>query len=173
LELLYGANRIPCAASKTVVDADRDGNGVIEVRACFSKDDLKVLFAGLPPGGRSVVTVYVHGLFVNAAELSGYLQVEVIPNNSHFAASISPNPLNPDGTLAFSTMSPGPISVSMFDLQGRLVRELWNESFARAGDHRVRIDGRGHQGERLASGVYVYRIVAREGVASGRIVVLK
>jgi len=172
LELVYGGRRIRCDAEKTVIDGDSDGNGMTEIRACFAQDDLKVLFAELPPG-RSLVQVEVHGAFVNASEFSGRLWVEVVAKTSRLAASLSPNPLNPDATLTFSTTNTGPIAVSMFDLQGRFVRDLWTDPFAQAGDHRVRIDGRGRHGERLASGVYVYRITTREGVTSGRIVVLK
>jgi len=170
MELSYGLATIPAVVDKTVIDADRDGNGVIEITACFAKADLRSLFAGLPPG-RSRVNVGVRGTFVNAAEFRGTLWVEVV--GTRLASSISPNPLNPDATLEFSTTIAGRVTVSMFDLQGRLVRELWSDSFLPAGDHRVRIDGRGHQGEPLSSGVYLYRIATPEGIGSGRIVVLK
>ena len=172
LVLEYEGNRISAINSKTIIDGDRDGNGLTEIRVCFDKEDLRTLFDGLP-SGRSLVTVIVRGDLVNAAELRGTLVVEVVVNVSHLAASVSPNPLNPGGTLTFSTTRPGPVTVSLFDIQGRLVRELWDDPSVEAGEHEVRIDGRGSGGGWLASGVYVYRVATREGVASGRIVMLK
>ena len=168
----YGTTPISPIAGKTEINVDRDHNGVPEVQACFAKEDLRELLAGLP-SGKHAVPVSIRGTLTSGAVFSGDLLVEVVASTSHLAVSISPNPLNPDATLAFSTVNPGPITVSMFDLQGRLVRELWNERFAPAGNHRVRIDGRGRHGGRLASGVYVYRLVTGEAVESGRLVVLK
>ena len=89
------------------------------------------------------------------------------------SARVSPNPLNPEATLAFSTARTGFVKVRMFDLNGRLVRTLMDEAVAEAGEHRVRIESRGAHGESLASGVYFYRIETPEGIMQGRFTVLK
>ncbi len=56
---------------------------------------------------------------------------------------------------------------------GRLLRELLSESFAAAGEHAIRIDGRGRDGVPLASGVYFYRIESRSGAPTGRFAILR
>lgn len=88
-------------------------------------------------------------------------------------ASISPNPLNPSGTLRFTTIGEGPIRVRLFDIHGRLVRTLMDEGRAAAGAHQVAVDGVDGRGDRLATGVYFYRIEAAGAVSSGRFTILK
>ncbi len=44
-----------------------------------------------------------------------------------------------------------------------MVRSLMNETFAARGNHDVRIDGRGDNGARLASGIYFVKIEAEAG----------
>lgn len=89
------------------------------------------------------------------------------------AALVSPNPLNPAGVLSFRTPSAGPVTVTMFDLSGRLVRTLLERQFLPEGSHRVAIDGRDQAGERLSSGVYFYRVETAEGNARGKFSILK
>ena len=54
--------------------------------------------------------------------------------------------------------------MELFDIQGRLVRTIVNESFVPAGAHEATIDGRGQRGEKLASGVYFVRGTTADGV---------
>jgi len=89
-------------------------------------------------------------------------------------ASVTPNPLNPSGTLRFTTVQEGPIRVRLFDIHGRLVRTLLDEARAAAGEHRVPVDGVDGRGARLATGVYFYRIESGGAtVSSGRFTILK
>jgi flagellar hook assembly protein FlgD len=71
------------------------------------------------------------------------------------------------------TSKPGFVRVKMFDLSGRLVRTLMDESHALAGFHSVKIDGRGEHGEKLASGVYFYRVETAQGRVQGRFTIMK
>ena len=64
-------------------------------------------------------------------------------------------------------------AIGSFFVGGRLVRELVNESYAGAGEHTIRLDGRGQNGASLASGVYLYRIESRDGVTTGRFAILR
>lgn len=83
------------------------------------------------------------------------------------------NPLNPTGVLTLRIPRPGPVTVRMFDLQGRLVRTILEGRFLSSGEHKVGIDGRGERGVILASGVYFYRAETSEGVVTGRLAVMK
>jgi hypothetical protein len=171
----YGSNQISADPSKTLVDGDKDGNGVPEIRACFTKTDLRVLFAGLPSGSNPV-TVTIEGdvlLPGGTGKFSGTLDLIVKSNGSFLAASVSPNPLNPEATLTFALSKPGSVKVDMFDIQGRLVRSLLDESFMAAGYHDVKIDGHGRNGEKLASGIYFVRGVSVDGVFKLTITILK
>jgi hypothetical protein len=111
---------------------------------------------------------------VTGENLVGTDAVRVIDNGGgHKAASVAPNPLNPSGMLSFNTVKPGHVTVTMFDLQGRLVQTLLDAPLMPAGKHEVRIDGRGLRGEVLHSGVYFYRVDSPDGTVTGRFAILK
>jgi flagellar hook assembly protein FlgD len=99
--------------------------------------------------------------------------VDVFGSGGSLAASVSPNPLNPQATLSLVTTKPGAIRVTLYDASGRFVRTLERRANAPAGTHDIRIDGRDGRGNRLATGVYFYRAETPEGAASGRFTILK
>jgi hypothetical protein len=89
------------------------------------------------------------------------------------AASVSPNPLNPEATLTFTTSKPGNVKAEMFDLHGRAVRTIIGPTHMTAGRHERRIDGRGENGDKLASGVYLLRGTTADGAFKNTITILK
>jgi predicted outer membrane repeat protein len=70
-----------------------------------------------------------------------------------------PNPFNPATTLPYRLSSAGPVRVSVYDLKGRLLRELV-KSVQPAGSHAATWDGRDAAGRALPSGVYLVRLEA-------------
>jgi len=156
---------------KGTIFSDADGNGVQEITACFRKEDLRLLFSNLR--GTTPVTITFEGRLFTGGIFRAQMDVQVTVGGGKLAALVSPNPLNPEATLTFITTEPGPVRVRLFDLNGRMIRSLLEESDAPAGYHDVRIDGRDEQGGRLASGLYFFRIDSREGVVLGKVSVLK
>ncbi|HKO21939.1 MAG TPA: PKD domain-containing protein [Candidatus Eisenbacteria bacterium] len=148
---------------------DTDGNGIEEVRACFAKADLQRLFDQTS----GPVTVQIEGNVSTGGIIRGQLALTIISTHGLASASVSPNPLNPSGTLRFRTEAPGQVSVRLFDLSGRLVRTLLAPRKLEAGDHEVAIDGRDARGVTLATGVYFYRIEMAGSSSQGRFVVAK
>ncbi len=90
-----------------------------------------------------------------------------------FSSSLAPNPMNPQSTLSFTTTQEGPVRVRLFDAHGRLLRTLLDLGSLPGGRYSVPIDGKDASGRRFASGVYFYRIEAKEGLMRGQMVVLK
>jgi hypothetical protein len=86
---------------------------------------------------------------------------------------LAPSPLHTQSSLTFLTTKSGRLEVGLFDLSGRRVRELLNDSESFAGVHRLTIDGRGEHGEALPSGMYFYRVQAVEGAVSGRFIIAR
>lgn len=78
-----------------------------------------------------------------------------------------PNPFNPVTTIEFSLGASGPVSVRVYDMLGRTVAVPAEGDFA-AGTHRFTFNG-----SNLASGVYIYRIVAGTFVQSRKMVLQK
>jgi len=161
------AGSVP-AAPKFAIVGDHDGNATPDLMVKFRREALDPL---LTPG---VNELAVTGSLVTGEHFEGRDEVRVIdPPNAPLSASVAPNPLNPAGVLTVRTARQGPVTVSMFDLHGRLVRRLLDRQILGPGIHEVRIDGRGRRGETLASGVYLYRVETVEGVLTGRVAILK
>jgi hypothetical protein len=70
-----------------------------------------------------------------------------------------PNPFNPHTTLSYQLDRPGTVRLALFDLHGRLVRELVRGDRP-AGRHEVVWDGLDRHGLGCASGVYFVQLSA-------------
>jgi hypothetical protein len=77
-----------------------------------------------------------------------------------------PNPFNPVTVISFQLPSEQYVSLRVYDVLGREVRNL-TEGVLSAGTHNVQFDGSG-----MASGVYIYRIVAGQSVVSRKMQLL-
>ena len=68
-----------------------------------------------------------------------------------------PNPFNPSTTIKFAVPTAGHVSLTVYDLAGRLVRTLIDGDLT-AANHAVVWDGRNTSGRQVASGTYYYRL---------------
>ncbi len=164
-------------ASTSYAGDDADGNGIREVTAFFLRDDLLQLFSNVTQTTIVTVEVDVH---LNAGGIAtGTVGIKVLgpPTTAALGAPaparVSPNPLNPIGTLSFETRAAGHVRAEVFDLQGRLVRVLVDEGVSGPRKYSLRVGGSGGGGEALASGIYFYRVATAEGMQRGRFTVLK
>jgi len=78
-----------------------------------------------------------------------------------------PNPFNPTTIIAFHLPIEQKVSLRVYDLLGREIRVL-ADGMLSAGDHCSQFDGSG-----LASGVYVYRLIAGTHVESRKMQLMK
>jgi ligand-binding sensor domain-containing protein len=69
-----------------------------------------------------------------------------------------PNPFNPSTTISYDLHEPARVSLSVFDVSGRLMRRLVAGASMSAGNHQVTWDGMNATGGLAASGVYFYRL---------------
>ena len=152
---------ISADAGKTTVDGDKNSNGVSEIRACFTKADLRLLFNALP-AGRNTVTVALEGSLTTGGKFRGTLIHTVKSTGAAPAATVSPNPLNPETTLSFQLRTPGRVTVKIFDLNGRLVKTLLDDTRG-AGYQDLTWNGTNHGGAKVASGVYFFRLDTPDG----------
>jgi hypothetical protein len=83
-----------------------------------------------------------------------------------------PNPFNPSTEIRFSLADDGPASVRIFDLTGRLVRTLVDETLLEGSYARL-WDGRDQSGRQAASGAYYVRLEAAGELATRKIMLLK
>jgi hypothetical protein len=91
--------------------------------------------------------------------------ISAAPNNNLVSAAASrlhsavPNPFNPSTSIVYSLGHEGWVDLSVFDIRGQLVSELF-AGVQPAGEYSVRWHGRDHQGNRAASGTYLVRLVS-------------
>lgn len=84
-----------------------------------------------------------------------------------------PNPFNPTTTIRFDVPAGGAnVDIAIYDAAGRLVRQIANER-RDAGTWSVQWNGDDDRGQRVASGVYFYRMRAGSFVDTKKMVLLK
>lgn len=174
ITLSYNGVTVP-ARCKTISGGDANHNGQSELRVCFTQKDMKALFAGVG-NGTNTVTATMAANLSNGGKIRGDVSIRVVKFSFLDAgqlSSVSPNPLNPQAKLMFVTTAPGEASVQIFDVRGRMVRNLMQRQYLTPGVHEMTIDGRNEQGNRLSSGTYFYRIQSGEGPIKGSFQVLK
>ncbi len=80
-----------------------------------------------------------------------------LPSDLQFLPSY-PNPFREQTTLEYVLPEPASVRLAVYDVLGRQIRVLTDEN-QEAGRHTVAWDGRDESGKRMASGVYLARLV--------------
>ncbi len=88
-----------------------------------------------------------------------------------------PNPFNPETWVPYQLAKDTDVSIHIYDSAGRSVRAL-NLGYKAAGYYLDKSraaywDGRNDAGERMASGVYFYQLVAGQSTSTRKLVILK
>jgi len=88
-----------------------------------------------------------------------------------------PNPFNPDTWIPFQISTGSKVILTIYNLEGTLIRQI-NLGFKPAGfyvqkDRAIYWDGRSQNGERVASGVYVYQLQAGVFSESRKLALIK
>jgi hypothetical protein len=137
---------------------DVNGDGVDDI-AIGSWDDL----AYLGWRGRAVIIAGDTTLRVDAAEPF------ILPPSS-FILSCFPNPFNATTTISFTLPRTGTVDLNVYDVTGRLVRNLAGgcNPPLQAGEHQIEFDG-----SDLPSGIYFVRMEAGGISQTRKIVLLK
>ncbi|MDM7993106.1 MAG: T9SS type A sorting domain-containing protein [Candidatus Fermentibacter sp.] len=81
--------------------------------------------------------------------------------------AVSPNPLRGTGSVLYSVPSPGPVTLEVYDVSGRLVGTLV-DGFSPAGDKTAALDC-----SDLSAGVLLIRLECGKAAAVGRVVILR
>jgi hypothetical protein len=95
------------------------------------------------------------------------------PVPAHLLLGNYPNPFNPQTTIAFELPKRESVTLRVFDMAGRLVRELIAAEPHTLGRHEVVWNGRDDSGRLVASGTYFYRLEAGEYSETKRMALVK
>ena len=66
-----------------------------------------------------------------------------------------PNPFNPNTTIAFTLPTAQSVTIKIYDINGKFVRQLLKSELA-AGLHELNWNGTNQNGEAVSSGTYIY-----------------
>ena len=88
-----------------------------------------------------------------------------------------PNPFNPETWIPYQLATPADVTLTIYDIQGRVVRDL-DLGHQIAGMYHTRSraaywDGKNAHGESVASGVYFYTLTAGEFTATRKLLIRK
>ena len=88
-----------------------------------------------------------------------------------------PNPFNPETWIPYQLSEDSPVSVSIYDASGKLVRKLslgtQSAGFYNSRERAAYWDGKNALGERVASGIYFYQLTTPSFQQTRRLVILK
>jgi parallel beta-helix repeat protein len=93
-------------------------------------------------------------------------------HNGQYLHQNYPNPCRSFTTIDYSVIAPTHISLSIYDVCGKIVRRLVNKTMP-AGQHEVIWDGCDNQGYKVSSGVYFYQLGAGDYVETRRLIFIR
>jgi hypothetical protein len=99
------------------------------------------------------------------------IEPNVLPHGFALHANY-PNPFNPTTTIEFTVGLPSNVRVVVYDVMGRQVATLVDQSMA-TGRHQVTWDARNAAGQPVTSGVYFYRFETAVGHTTRKMVLVK
>jgi hypothetical protein len=79
-----------------------------------------------------------------------------------------PNPFNPTTNIRFALQNQQEVTLKVYDMTGRLVATLLNGEQLGAGPYSVTFDA-----QRLASGIYFYRIITPSQIITRKMTLMK
>ncbi|MBD3225500.1 MAG: T9SS type A sorting domain-containing protein [Caldithrix sp.] len=83
-----------------------------------------------------------------------------------------PNPFNPETRIYFEIPNSQQVQLVIYNILGQKVRTLVKDQF-NAGRHTINWNGRNDAGQRMPSGVYIYRIKAGSYIDSKKMIMVK
>ena len=152
-----------------ILESDTTGEPIFSWQLFFSGDETSI-----PPVGGDVFRLKVlkpfseNDVYEFTADPGGVVSVENGELPLAFMLEQNfPNPFNPSTTITYRIPVRGLVRLEVFDLLGRRVATLLNET-QEAGRHSVSFRPEG-----LASGAYIYRLDSRGASAAGKMLLLR
>ena len=130
----------------------------------------KSISVRLHPLGRFSGTVYMDVLEVKKAEPNS-VESEFLPV-THNLFQNYPNPFNPTTTISYSIPNVAFVSLKIYDVLGREVKTLISTE-QNIGIHNVQWNGDNNYGNKVSSGIYLYKIEAGDFIMTKKMLLLK
>ena len=102
---------------------------------------------------------------------SDITEVDEVPTVNSLSQNF-PNPFNPTTTIKFGLRAKGHVSIKIYDVAGRLVRTLVND-VREAGHYNVTWNGENNHGNKVASGVYFFKMNTADYEKTNKMVLMR
>jgi hypothetical protein len=83
-----------------------------------------------------------------------------------------PNPFNPSTKINYEIRKSGNVKIRIYDINGRLVKELINEN-KKYGKYTIVWDGNDSKGNTVATGNYIYQLISADALLSKKMTFIK
>ncbi len=83
-----------------------------------------------------------------------------------------PNPFNPETWIRFEIPAVSDVKVKIYNIKGQLIRSLVTKNFP-AGSHSLKWNGKNDRGQKVGSGVYIYRVQAGKFTRTKKMTLIK
>jgi hypothetical protein len=133
------------------------GNVVVDMLASRTTDNL--------------VVVGTHGNGVYSSNIGEPLDIrkkeEIISN--FYLSQNYPNPFNPSTTISYSLPKQSEVELEIFDIRGRSVLTLVRQN-QQPGSYSVNWNGQNRTGQKVNSGIYIYRLKAGSQISTRQMI---
>jgi len=144
---------------------DDDGNAIVKVEfACANCHNGEVAPAKSVDWMYANAKVVHYGGTISVADLTVPTSIELHQN--------FPNPFNPVTNIRYDLKEAGQVRINVYDIRGALVATLVDERQS-PGRHLATWKGTDVNGQQVASGVYIYRLVANDQVISKQMTLVR
>ncbi|MBN2281345.1 MAG: T9SS type A sorting domain-containing protein [Candidatus Marinimicrobia bacterium] len=141
-------------------------NAAVSFEGLFSNGTTpgKLVYIGFPfemiklTSIRNEMMARILGFFVTPT--SGAHQDDVQSPQKFSLSQNYPNPFNPTTTIDYQLPQSCDVTINIYDLDGKIVRSLVHTRQS-ASNYQIHWDGKNIHGESVASGMYLYRLIAK------------
>jgi flagellar hook assembly protein FlgD len=147
---------------------------MMDIDTSFVGDTLSIMFANAVFSDSLGGFLFDYQMNVSAVVIDDVTSVEnenINPENK-FISLAYPNPFNATVTVRYSLPEESDVEIVIYDIRGRAVKTIYKEGVS-AGENSIIWDGTGKSGDKVSSGVYLYRITAEGYEATSRMTLLK
>ena len=146
-------------------DCDSDG-----VSNCNGDTDTRMVLSNSL--GQALTSSFSTGCWtVGSSDMCDVLSND----NSPYSFGLSknyPNPFNPTTTIGYDVAVAGEVSIIIYDMMGREVRNLVSD-YANPGSYSVVWNAKNNQGLEVSAGMYVYKMIAGDFVQVNKMLLVK
>ena len=105
----------------------------------------------------NLILAGANGISVDCEKESSF-DIDFMPGETSLGKNY-PNPFNPSTTIEFDIAQPGNVSIKVYDMSGSLVKTLTSD-YKEAGSYNIIWNGMNNDGQKVASGQYIYKMSA-------------